>query len=219
MALQHIVYEEVLVRYTDPNHATHLLRQYRPYLETVPSMRRPTESLITIPLPIAQIQRSQAGRESQRQPGVTGVQLPCELVFLMCDPEWRVKTDVEILIFIHRPGEYFADLLNRWRQTQALLQRGYHWEMPLHHQDIFSEGAERRLPLFVQPDQYLLVRNFLLNRNRLSPSGRYQTSQSLRATLLDILFQEKDLPAEIAQASAEEVIEAVYLAYQQHQRR
>lgn len=152
MALQHIVYEEVLVRYTDPNQATHLLRQYRPYLETIPSMRRPTESLITIPLPIAQIQRQNPQQHGQRQQSVTAVQLPCELVFLMCDPEWRVKTDVEILIFIHRPGEHFADLVNRWRQTQVLLQRGYHWEMPQHHQDIFSEGAERRLPLFVLLD-------------------------------------------------------------------
>ncbi len=152
MALQHIVYEEVLVRYTDPAQATHLLRQYRPYLETVPSMRRPTESLITIPHPIAQIQRSPNGREGNRQLSVAAVQLPCDLVFLMCDPEWRVKTDVEILIFLHRPGEYFSDLLGRWRQTQVLLQRGYHWEMPLHHQNIFSEGAERRLPLFVLLD-------------------------------------------------------------------
>ncbi len=151
MALQNILYEEVLVRFSDPGQATYLLRQYRPYLETVPSMRRPTESLIPIPLPIAQVQRSPS-REHPRQPNVTAVQLPCDLVFLMCDPEWRVKTDVEILIFIHRPGEFFADLLNRWRQTQVLLQRGYHWEMPLHHQDIFNEGAERRLPLFVLVD-------------------------------------------------------------------
>ena len=75
--------------------------------------------------------------------------LPCDISLLMCDPEWKIKTGVEILVFIHRPQEDFSDLLNRWRQTQVILSRGYTWEMPLQFQHIFSEGAEKMYPLFV----------------------------------------------------------------------
>ncbi|WP_448533259.1 hypothetical protein [Parathermosynechococcus lividus] len=148
MAIAPNLYEHTLVHYTDPLHATELLRQYRPYLEMIPSMRRPQESLIPIPLPIAAIQIPAANTTNQR-PQVKSALVPCDLVLLMCDPEWKVKTDVELLVFIHRPGENFTELLTRWRQSQLLLSRSYSWDMPLQYRDIFSEGANRHLPLFV----------------------------------------------------------------------
>jgi hypothetical protein len=67
----------------------------------------------------------------------------------MCDPEWKIKMGVEILVFIHRPHEDFSDLLSRWRQTQVLLDKDYEWLMPLRYQDILSEGDNRLFPLFV----------------------------------------------------------------------
>ncbi|WP_297049106.1 hypothetical protein [Thermosynechococcus sp. M98_K2018_005] len=148
MAIAPNLYEDTLVRYTDPLHATELLRQYRPYLEMLPSMRRPQESLIPIPLPIAHIQVPAATTSNQRSQ-VKSVMVPCDLVFVMCDPEWKVKTDIELLVFIHRPGESFTELLGRWRQSQVLLSRSYSWDMPLQHRDVFSEGANRQFPLFV----------------------------------------------------------------------
>ncbi|MDG2991126.1 hypothetical protein L3556_09330 [Candidatus Synechococcus calcipolaris G9] len=147
MAISPNQYEEVLSRYSDSAQATHLLRQYRPYLEMMPSMRRPQESLISIPLPIAEIQIPATAPNQRSQ--VKSLLLPCDLVFLMCDPEWKVKTDVEILILIHRPGETFSALLSRWRQIQIILSRAYSWDMPLQHRDVFNEGASRQLPLFV----------------------------------------------------------------------
>jgi hypothetical protein len=140
-------YEELLCHYSDHLNAVELLRQYRPYLETVPSMRRSEESLITIPLPLIQVRRETEGK------GYSGtyekLQLPCDLAIIMCDPEWQVKTDVEIFIFIHHPEEDFSGMLRRWRQTQMLLTRDYSWDMPLHKQEMYSEGAHNLLPLFV----------------------------------------------------------------------
>jgi len=156
MAIAPNLYEHTLVHYTDPLHATDLLRQYRPYLEMIPSMRRPQESLIPIPLPIAEIQIAAANTSNQR-PQVKSVLVPCDLVFIMCDPEWKVKTDIELLVFIHRPGESFSELLTRWRQSQLLLSRSYSWDMPLQYRDMFSEGANRHLPLFVLFKETLAV--------------------------------------------------------------
>lgn len=64
----------------------------------------------------------------------------------MCDPEWKIKTGVEIFVFIHRPQEDFSNLVNRWRQTQVLLSRGYTWEMPLHFQHILMRGQRKCIP-------------------------------------------------------------------------
>ncbi|WP_197524130.1 hypothetical protein [Thermosynechococcus vestitus] len=156
MAIAPNLYEHTLVRYTDPLHATELLRQYRPYLEMIPSLRRPQESLIPIPLPIAHLQIPAATTTNQR-PQVKSVMVPCDLVFVMCDPEWKVKTDIELLVFIHRPGESFTELLTRWRQSQVLLSRSYSWDMPLLHRNVFSEGANRQFPLFVLFQETLAV--------------------------------------------------------------
>ncbi len=71
----------------------------------------------------------------------------------MCDPEWKIKLGSEILIFIHRLGEDFSDLLKRWRETQICLDKEYEWLMPPREQQMFSEGAETIHPLFVLFDQ------------------------------------------------------------------
>jgi hypothetical protein len=67
----------------------------------------------------------------------------------MCDPEWKIKTGVEILLFIHRPQEDFSELLGRWRQTQVVLDKDYEWLMHPRHSHILSEGANTIYPLFV----------------------------------------------------------------------
>ncbi|MDX2241795.1 MAG: hypothetical protein NW224_14005 [Leptolyngbyaceae cyanobacterium bins.302] len=148
MSTQKAQYEEVLAECSNSLDAIALLRQYRPYLEMIPSMRRPDESVISIPLPIAKL-RGNGTMGNASHSGNETVSLACDLAILMCDPEWKIKTGVEILIFIHRPHEDFSDLLSRWRQTQVFLSRGYEWDMPLRHRHILSEGADSVYPLFV----------------------------------------------------------------------
>ncbi|MBI4785030.1 MAG: hypothetical protein HY785_27560 [Oscillatoriophycideae cyanobacterium NC_groundwater_1537_Pr4_S-0.65um_50_18] len=142
-------YEEVLADCSDHGGAIALLKQHRPYLEMIPSMRRPSESVITIPLPLIRV------RHSSGSVGATGemVRLPCDVAILMCDPEWKIKTGAEILVFIHRADEDFSDLLGRWRQTQMYLNKGYEWIMPDRHRHILSEGSEEVHPLFVLFDE------------------------------------------------------------------
>ena len=48
-------YEQLLAEYSNPLSAIALLKQHRPYLEAIPSLRRPEESLITIPFPIVRL--------------------------------------------------------------------------------------------------------------------------------------------------------------------
>jgi hypothetical protein len=143
-------YEELLAEYSHYSGAIELLKQHRPYLETIPSMRRPDESVITIPLPNVKVRRAIATRQqgSDIQAGDV-ISLPCDIVLLMCDPEWKIKTGVEIFIYIHRPQEDFSELLSRWRQTQVLLSQGYEWLMPSKHQHLLSDGADKACPLFV----------------------------------------------------------------------
>ena len=143
-------YEELLATYSNHRRAVELLRQYRPYLEKIPSIRRSQESLISIPLPVVQVrQRAADSGQSQADCLYELITLPCDLAYLMCDPEWKIKTGVEIFVFIYRPGEDFSQLLHRWRLTQVLLSRGYSWEMPLRYQHIFNEGAAKMYPLFI----------------------------------------------------------------------
>ncbi len=151
MAIKRAHYEELLAECSNSLAAIALLKRYRPYLELLPSMRRPGESLITIPLPVIKL------RNAVSLPGQSGIHtttsetlcLPCDIAILMCDPEWKIKTGIEIFIFIHRPEEDFSDLLGRWRQTQVLLSRSYEWEMPLRYRHILSEGADSLYPLFL----------------------------------------------------------------------
>ncbi len=145
-------YEASLADYSNHDAAIALLKKHRPYLELIPSMRRPDESVITIPLPVVRIRNPKppTGYGSISATALQGtVCLPCDVAILMCDPEWKIKMGVEILVFIHRPHEDFSDLLSRWRQTQVLLDKDYEWLMPLRYQDILSEGDNRLFPLFV----------------------------------------------------------------------
>ncbi|MBD2616000.1 MAG: hypothetical protein RMY62_009700 [Nostoc sp. ZfuVER08] len=142
MTVQKSQYEASLAEYSNHQAAIALLKQHRPYLEMIPSLRRPDESVISIPLPIVRLRKT-ATTASQ------AISLPCDVGILMCDPEWKIKTGVEILIFIHRPDEDFSDLLGRWRQSQVVLDNDYEWLMPLRHSHILSEGSDSIYPLFV----------------------------------------------------------------------
>ena len=144
-------YEALLAEYSHQIGALELLKQHRPYLELIPSLRRPDRSIITIPLPIVRLNQNVA---SSKHTGVVTITkqatcLPCDIAILMCDPEWKIKTGVEIMVFIHRPQEDLSDLLSRWRQTQVWLDRGYEWVMPPRYKHVLSEEAENIYPLFV----------------------------------------------------------------------
>ncbi|MCW5315374.1 hypothetical protein GTQ43_16620 [Nostoc sp. KVJ3] len=141
MIVQKSHYEASLAEYSNHLAAIALLKQHRPYLEMIPSLRRPDESVITIPLPIVRLRNTATTPQT--------ICLPCDVAILMCDPEWKIKTGAEILVFIHRAHEDFSDLLGRWRQTQVFLDNDYEWLMPLRHSHILSEGANIIYPLFV----------------------------------------------------------------------
>jgi len=141
-------YEELLAEYSNNLSAIALLKQHRPYLEMLPSLRRPEESAIAIPLPIVHLRHTtlpSGGSMTAR----AATCLPCDVAILICDPEWKIKTGVEILVFIHRPQEDFSNLLGRWRQTQVLLDKEYEWLMPKRYQYVISEGNSTIYPLFV----------------------------------------------------------------------
>lgn len=144
-------FEILLAKYSDRTSAIALLKQYRPYLEKLPSIRRPEQSLITIPLPIVRIRQLEVTNKlsvnSSSRPVAT--HLPCDLAILMCDPEWKIKMGAEIIVFIHRPQEDFSHLLGRWRQTQVFLDRDYEWLMPLGKKHMLSEAADSIYPLFI----------------------------------------------------------------------
>ncbi|MDZ8186085.1 MAG: hypothetical protein RMX96_14685 [Nostoc sp. ChiSLP02] len=142
MIVQKSQYEASLAEYSNHQAAIALLKQHRPYLEMIPSLRRPDESVIAIPLPIVRLRKTTTTVPQ-------AISLPCDVAIIMCDPEWKIKTGVEILIFIHRPDEDFSDLLGRWRQSQVFLDNDYEWLMPLRHSHILSEGANSIYPLFV----------------------------------------------------------------------
>jgi hypothetical protein len=148
MTIERDHYEELLATYSQSNEAIELLKQHRPYLELMPSMRRPTESLITIPMPIVRLRKIEHLAHAQLKTYEPTL-LPCEVAILMCDPEWKINTGHEIFIFVHRPEEDFSDLLGRWRKTQLLLGQEYDWMLPPKYQHFLNEGAEKRYPLFV----------------------------------------------------------------------
>jgi hypothetical protein len=150
MSIKQSDYEEWLAEYSNQAAAIALLKQYRPYLELLPSLRRPDECVIPIPLPIVRLRYSTSAGKEHAMVKVTETNLlPCDVAFLMCDPDWKIKTGAEIFLFIHRPQEDFSDLLRRWRQTQVLLDKDYEWLMPPRYQHIFSEGANSIYPLFI----------------------------------------------------------------------
>jgi hypothetical protein len=144
-------YEMLLAKFSNATEVIQLLRQYRPYLEMIPSMRRPNQSVLPLPLPTIKLRQAmsmvEGGVQTSVQTQVTC--LPCDVAVLMCDPEWKIKTGAEILIYIHRPEEDFSDLLRRWRQTQVLLANDYEWLMPMRYDHMISEGTDAIYPLFV----------------------------------------------------------------------
>jgi hypothetical protein len=151
MAIKKVQYEKLLSDYSDRTGMIDLLKRFRPYLEMLPSMRRPQESLITLPLPLVRL-REETKPAGMYAPSLSAgdvVRLPCDVGVLMCDPEWKIKTGVEIFVFIHQPHEDFSDLLGRWRRTQMLLAKDYEWIMPPRYKHIFSEGSEETFALFV----------------------------------------------------------------------
>ncbi len=141
MTNNQILYETLLCAYSNQLEAINLLKQYRPYFELIPSLRRPTDSLITMPLPVVKI--------SNQKDNDRNFQLMCDVALLMCDPEWKIKTGKEIFIFIHRPEEEFSALLNRWRQVEVMLGNEYSWLLPWKHHQIMNERGEYLYPLFV----------------------------------------------------------------------
>jgi len=143
MAMEPTPYETLLALCTEYQGALALLRQHRPYLEFVPSMRRPQDSIVPLPLPNARV------RHSPGEGADHLVTLPCDLALILCDPEWEIKTGVEILVFIHRPQEDFSQILRRWRQTEVYLDGGYSWVLPEPHQHLVNDGRDRAYPLFV----------------------------------------------------------------------
>lgn len=149
MSIKPSDYEALLCEYSHREGAIALLKRYRSYLEMIPSLRRPEESLITIPLPVVRLRYAQSQREDSNIPAHKTISLPCDLGILMCDPEWKIKMGVEILVFIHRPPEDFSQLLSRWRKTQIYLDQEYEWLMPLGEEHIFSDGSEKIYPLFI----------------------------------------------------------------------
>ncbi len=151
MSIKKSDYETLLAEYSTRSGAIALLKQHRPYLEALPSIRRSEQSLITIPLPVVRIRRPELDFKNPLQPKTPRIatSLPCDLGILMCDPEWKIKLGMEIIVFIHRPEEDFSDLIDRWRRTQVFLDRDYEWLMPPNEQHMFSEAAEEINPLFV----------------------------------------------------------------------
>ncbi|MGC1309801.1 MAG: hypothetical protein WA885_21460 [Phormidesmis sp.] len=147
-AQQRAAYEELLADCCHYDGILSVLMQHRPYFEALPSVRRPQESMVAIPLPNVR------SREVSEKDGLIDKryrirQLPCDVALMMCDPEWKIKTGIEIVMFIQRPGEDLSDLLGRWRQTQVELGQGVEWLMPRSHNHLLAEGTETPHPLFV----------------------------------------------------------------------
>lgn len=144
MSTLQLQYDSLLSHYSNPLEAIALLRGYRPYFELIPSLRRPIDSLISIPLPVVQF----------TSPNLTQshVQMQCDLALIMCDPDWKVKTGQEIFVFIHRPNEDYSALLQRWRQVEVALGEEYYWLLPWKHRSIISDRGEYHYPLFVTLD-------------------------------------------------------------------
>lgn len=150
MAINSLQYETLLSTCTDHQGALELLKHHRPYFEAVPSVRRPQDSIVTLPLPNVRVR--EAAHVAPQIPAVGAgkvVTLPCDVAMLMCDPEWKIKTGIEIFAYIHRPDEDFSDLLMRWRQTQILLDQGYEWLLPQPYRHLLSDGSDASHPLFV----------------------------------------------------------------------
>lgn len=193
MVVKQSHYETLLAEYSDSFAVVSLLKRYRLYLEMIPSIRQADESVLTIPLPIVRLRDgvSYTGTGTTITPG-SAVCLPCDVAVLMCDPEWKVKTGVEILIFIHRPHEDFYDLLSRWRQSQVWLDKGYEWVMPHRYRHIYSTEAEDIYPLFV-----LFSESSERVKRGLKGAGLPFVVQTMETAIEEATLWESDIPEEI----------------------
>ena len=185
MPIKPTQYETLLSTLTDHQGALALLKLHRPYLESVPSMRRPQDSIVPLPLPNVRVREGVYinGLAAQVAAGAA-INLPCDLALLMCDPEWKIKTGVEIFVYLHRPQEDFSQLLLRWRHTQLLLDQGYEWLLPAAHRHLLNDGAEVMRPLFV-----------------LFPESPVHIAKGLRgASLPTVILPEPETPLEEPEA-------------------
>jgi hypothetical protein len=137
-------YDALLSHYSTQENVIKLLRQYRPYFEMIPSLRRPTDCVICVPLPVIKLASAPEGKNH--------TQLQCDIGVVMCDPDWKVKVGREVFIFIHRPGEDFSDLLKRWRQVEVTLSDEYSWLLPIKYRNLLGDRADYLFPLFVTLD-------------------------------------------------------------------
>ena len=150
--IRQLAYEELLADCCHYDGILALLMQHRPYFEALPSVRRPQESMVAIPLPNVRSREPYRASDGDRVRVNSTYQirpLPCDVALLMCDPEWKIKIGIEIVLFIQRTEEDFSDLLSRWRQTQKDLGQGVEWLMPQKHKHLLAEGTETPNPLFV----------------------------------------------------------------------
>lgn len=191
MSIKKADYETALADFSNRERIVGLFGQYRQYLEMIPSMRRPIDSLISIPLPLARVRnlRQVIGDSISQGTLDETTPIPCDVAVLMCDPEWKIKMGVEILIFIHRPQEDFSDLLRRWRQTQVYLHKEYEWVMPETEDHMFSDLPEKIHPLFIIfPDTPSRIRKGLTGASLPFVEYTYERTK-----------EEKELPSMINQ--------------------
>ena len=145
---ERLAYEELLADCCHTDGILSVLKQHRPYFEALPSVRRPESGMVAIPLPnVRSRERVETGGLMEMRYHIRP--LPCDVALMMCDPEWKIKTGIEIVLFIQRPGEDLSDLLSRWRQTQVALGQGVEWLMPRKHKHLLAEGTEAPHPLFI----------------------------------------------------------------------
>lgn len=145
---ERFTYEELLANCCHYEGVLSILTQHRPYFEALPSIRRLQESMVIIPLPnVRSREVSEVGGQIDTRNYVRPV--PCDIALMICDPEWKIKTGIEIVLFIQRPKEEFSDLLRQWRQTQVELGQGVEWLMPRKYKHLLAEGTMEPRPLFV----------------------------------------------------------------------
>ncbi len=145
---ERLAYEDLLSSCCHYDGILSVLTQHRPYFEALPSIRRLQESMVIIPLPnVRSREISAVGDKIDARDRIRAV--PCDIALMICDPEWKIKTGIEIVLFIQRPKEEFSDLLRRWRATQIELGQGIEWLMPRKYKHLLAEGTIEPHPLFV----------------------------------------------------------------------
>ena len=143
-----IAYETLLASCCHYDGVLSVLTQHRPYFESLPSIRRLQESMVIIPLPnVRSREISEINGQVDTRYRIRPLQ--CDLALMVCDPEWKIKTGIEIVLFIQRPYADPTDLIKRRRQTQVELGQGVEWLMPRKYRHLLAEGTVEPHPLFV----------------------------------------------------------------------